>query len=125
MGGFVGEVARREEMRQNMARRPPGAPGLGQMGLDERPVPTGEFGEGMQGLAGSSPAGPSRSGSSSQGYHGNFAGSQRSLTGGANLGRNRGRSCVPTEDIAGFDVFDPAVGTEAILGQADATFPQV
>ena len=95
------------------------------MGLDEGPVPTGELGEGMQGFAGASTAGPSRSGSRSQGHHGNFAGSQGCFTGSADLGRHRGRSRVPTQHIVCFDVFDPAVGAEAILGESDATLPQV
>ena len=95
------------------------------MGLDEGPVPAGELGEGMQGLAGASTAGPSGSGSRGQGYHGNFAGSQGRLTGSADLGRYRGRRCVSTEHIVCFDVFDPAVGTEAILGESDATLSQV
>lgn len=125
MGGLVGQVARGEEMRQSVARQPPGAPGLREVGFDERSVPAGELGEGVQGLAGAGTSGPSRSGTRSQSDHGHFARSQCSLAGSADFRRHWGRSGVPTENIAGFDVFDPAVGTEAILGKTDATFPQV
>ena len=95
------------------------------MGLDEGPVLAGELGEGMQSLAGASSAGPSRSGSRRQGHHGHFTGSQGCFTGSADLGRHRDQRRVPTEHIVCFDVFDLAVGTEAILGESDATLPQV
>ena len=97
---------------------------LGQMDLEEVAILAVEAAEGVQGLDHAGPLAPTASAPRRQGQHGHFAPRKGRPTKAAATVIGQARLGA-VNDVPVRDVFDDRIGRQPVLGQADASRPQI
>jgi len=120
--GVVGQIGRRDDVRDRRAGESAHAATLGQMRLDERAVLAVQLAEGVQGLDHAGALRPAAPDAAGQSHDGHFAAAQRLPASRECVGiRLDGR----VDRIAGPHVRDPRRHRQPVLRQADAPCAQV
>ena len=102
-GGLVGEVGGGEDVGNGNSGGLANEAGLGEVDFEEGAEVVGEWGEGVECLAGASASGPARASSGGEGDDCDFAIAE---SGFADLARLLGGGFGGVENIFGFDVLD-------------------